>query len=197
MEQRIIKVKCPHCGAILSIRQVDIIGKNNPTIKCTICETGSPLREYKTVATRQEDRTQYPGNEKNIHYHEEGRTQISQGLDFTIGRLRVLPSGPIFQLRIGRHIVGRKSTNPPHADFGIPTESRRMSREHLIIDVKKVPEKGIVHYVSLCKQKVNVTYIGQTQLEYGDRLVLNHGDIIRLPDVDLMFEILNGEETEI
>ncbi len=71
-----------------------------------------------------------------------------------------------------------------------------MSREHIVIEVKKLPVKGFVHYVSLYKEKVNKTSIGNEPLLYGDCVVLNHGDIIKLPDATLRFEIPDGEETD-
>ena len=75
-----------------------------------------------------------------------------------------------------------------------------MSRLHLLIEVKKVVGKGFVHYVSLYGQKANATYIGNNQLEAGDIIELNSGDIIRLPDmpdIRVKFEIEDSEETQI
>ena len=50
-------------------------------------------------------------------------------------------------------------------------DSRAMSREHIVIDVKNVPGKGFVHTLSLYKEKVNPTFIGSEPLVYGDRIV--------------------------
>ena len=76
-------------------------------------------------------------------------------------------------------------------------DSRAMSREHIVIDVKNVPGKGFVHTLSLYKEKVNPTFIGSEPLVYGDRIVLTHGDVIRLPDTTLKFELPDEEATEI
>ena len=71
-----------------------------------------------------------------------------------------------------------------------------MSREHIVIEIKKVPAKGFVHYLSLYKEKVNKTFVGNEPLVYGDCIILNHGDIIKLPDADLRFEIPNEDDTD-
>ena len=72
-----------------------------------------------------------------------------------------------------------------------------MSREHLVIEIKKIPGKGFVHCASLYKEKVNPTFIGQNKLEYGDCVILHHRDLIRLPDVEARFEIPDNEATDI
>lgn len=108
----------------------------------------------------------------------------------------MIGNGVSFQLKPGRNIIGRKGQNSD-ANFQIDTADKRsMSREHIVIEVKKLPVKGFVHYVSLYKEKVNKTSIGNEPLLYGDCVVLNHGDIIKLPDATLRFEIPDGEETD-
>ena len=54
-----------------------------------------------------------------------------------------------------------------------------------------------MHYVSLSKERVNKTFINNTQLLYGDTLILQHGDIIKLPDINVRFEIPDDEATQI
>ena len=85
-----------------------------------------------------------------------------------------------------------------HANFEIATNVKRMSRQHLLIEVKKVAVTGFLHYVSLYGQKANATFVGNSRLEVGDCLVLNDGDIIRLPDnpdISVRFEIPDEEKT--
>ena len=54
----------------------------------------------------------------------------------------------------------------------------------------------VAHYLSLYKEKVNKTFVGNEPLVYGDCIILNHGDIIKLPDADLRFEIPNEDDTD-
>ena len=63
--------------------------------------------------------------------------------------------------------------------------------------MKKVEGKGFVHYVSLYKEKVNETLINGVRLEYGDCVVLKDGDMLRLPEATLVFEIPDGEKTDL
>lgn len=193
----IIKIKCPYCGAVLSVKNQ--AGIESKSVTCPICKQKSPFKDFKKVVDKVNDeRTQYPGDDEKTSYRtsSDPGTDIGNGLNFTLGKLRVMPSGPSFQLKPGNNIIGRRATQSS-ADFQIPMEgSKRLSREHLVIEIKKVQGKGFVHYASLCKQKTNKTFIGSEQLEYGDCLVLNHGDIIKLPDVNVKFEIPDEEGTD-
>lgn len=197
--ENIIKIKCPYCGAVLSVKNQ--AGIESKSVTCPICKQKSLFKDFKKIADKTDERTQYPNDEEKTSYQSNaGRetegTDIGQGLNFTLGKLKVMHSGPSYQLRVGKNVIGRKASQSA-ADFQIPTEgSKRMSREHLVIEIKKVQGKGFVHYVSLCKQKANKTFIGAELLEYGDCMVLNHGDIIKLPDVNVKFEIPDDEGTE-
>lgn len=192
----IIKIKCPYCGAVLSVKNQT--GIESKSVTCPICKQKSPFKSFKEVVDKNNDEsTQYPSDDEKTSYQtsSDPRTEIGGGLNFNLGILSVLPSGPSFQLKVGKNIIGRRATQSS-ADFQIPTDgSKRLSREHLVIEVKKVPGKGFVHYASLCKQRTNATYIGNEQLEYGDCIVLSHGEIIKLPDVNVKFEIPDEEGT--
>lgn len=191
--EELIKIKCPYCGAVLSVKnQAGIVSKS---VTCPICKQKSPFKDFKLIVDKiGEEHTQYPG-EDCTRVADLGMDSGGSG-NLTLGRLKVMPSGPSYRLRPGRNIIGRRATQST-ADFQIPMEeSKRLSREHLVIEVKKIPGKGFVHYASLCKQKVNTTFIGNEQLEYGDCVVLNHGDVIKLPDVNVKFEIPDEEGTD-
>ena len=93
-------------------------------------------------------------------------------------------------------VAGVASSFP--AKIQIPAgENRRMSREHLVIEVKKISGKGFVHYVSLCKEKQNATFLNEERIAFGDCLVLKDRDVLRLPDATLRFEIPDEEETDL
>ncbi len=195
----IIKIKCPFCGAVLTVKNQ--VGIESKSVTCPICKQKSPFKDFKKILDQaNDDRTQYPGDDEKTSYRTSSSdpgTDISTGLNFTLGKLRVLPYGPSFQLKPGKNIIGRRATQST-ADFQISTEgSKRLSREHLVIEIKKVPGKGFVHYASLYKEKTNKTFIGSEQLEYGDCIVLNHGDVIKLPDVNVKFEIPDEEGTDL
>ena len=182
MEQNIIKIKCPFCGTVFSVQ--DVPGLYAKSTTCPVCKQKSAIKDFKRVADRQAEKTEYPTNghvsEEKTEYAptDNDKTQVGKSPfdNLVLGQLKVLPSGPSFQLRPGQNVVGRKVVNPPHADFQIPTVVNRMSRQHLLVEVKKVPGKGFVHYVSLYGQRANATFVGNNQLEVGDCVVLNDGD---------------------
>lgn len=191
------KIKCPCCGAILAVKMQP--GIENKTITCLVCKESSPFKSYKVVIDKKSDEhTEYPdkGYDEHTSYSSSEDTNMRSGLNFTLGRLQVLnlPTSA-YRLKTGRNVIGRKASAST-ADFQIPVEGKRMSREHLVIEVKKVQGKGFVHYASLYKQKVNETLINQERLEFGDCIVLKHGDTIKLPDATITFEIPDDEGTE-
>lgn len=193
------KIKCPCCGAILSIKPVPgIEGKN---VKCPVCNSNSPYKLYKNVDVQQRtqsEHTEYPGFSKEKQSVKEETEFRTNTLNYTFGEIKVLNSNVAsFRLKTGKYIIGRKA-NSSIADFQIPTDgNNRMSKEHIVIEVKKVPQKGIVHYISLYKEKVNDTFLNNDKMSYGEIVILKNGDIIKLPDASLRFEINDEEGTEI
>lgn len=194
----IIQIKCPFDGAVLSVKNQPGIETKNVT--CPVCRHRYPFTQFKRVAPpvrSNESDTEYPVGEDRTSYEAEEKTKIGNRPNYTLGKVTVVDSGLSYQLRPGRNVIGRKGQKSG-ANFQIDTADKRsMSREHIVIDVKKHPVKGFVHYVSLYKEKVNQTFICNEPLLYGDCIVLNHGDLIKLPDATLRFEISDGEETVI
>lgn len=202
----IIQIKCPFDGAVLSVKNQPGIESKNVT--CPICKHKYPFTQFRRVTQNKgfEDAdTHYPGDnehtsgcfEEHTRYANDEKTKVGNLPNFTLGKVTVVGSGISYQLRPGRNVIGRKAQKSA-ADFQIDTADKRsMSREHIIIDVKKVPGKGFVHYLSLYKEKVNSTYLGNEQLFYGDCIVINHGDLIKLPDATLRFEIPDDEATQL
>lgn len=192
MEQTTIKIKCPCCGAILAVKRQP--GIENKNITCPVCKESSAFAAYRQVVDVAHEHTQYPDKEKTRHHSDE-ETDLGDRPNLVAGVLRVTSASvPEFRLKTGRNVIGRASS-ASSADFRIPTpESNRMSREHLVIEVKKVPGKGMVHYASLYKPRVNDTRINGERMEYGDCVVLHDGDTLRLPDAVLRFEIPDDGE---
>lgn len=59
-----------------------------------------------------------------------------------------------------------------------------------------VPGKGFVHYLSLYKERVNPTFLNKVSMMFGDCMVLKNGDIISLPNFDIVFELHESEGTD-
>lgn len=199
METHIIKIKCPHCGAVLAVKKIAGIEWKNLT--CPVCKENSAYGAFKPIVDKpQEDHTEYPNNKATYNSNDEPTilTDVNEHPNYTLGRLRAIASyiQPI-RLKTGKNIIGRKAAAST-ANFQIPTnDSKRLSREHLVIEVKKIPGKGFVHFVSLYKLKCNATFVNNDRLEYGDRIVLQHGDILKLPDISFKFEIPDDEVTDL
>lgn len=184
MDTDTIKIKCPYCSAVLAVKKQP--GLENKSISCPVCKETSPFRLFKTVVYKV-DKTEYPESGMT---DAEDETEIGESKKCVIGHLRLQgQSATPFILKEGKNIVGRKASTST-ADIQIPVgDSRRMSREHLVIEVKKSHNNGYVHYLSLCKQKQNETFLNNEIVEYGDCIALKNGDTLRLPDATLVFEV--------
>lgn len=198
METPVIKIKCPCCGAVLAVKK--IVGIETKTLKCPVCKESSPYNAFKQLVDKKhEEHTEYPDGRSYTGYSDEPtHTQLNESQNYTLGQLKVLDSNTqTFRLKVGKNIIGRKATASA-ADFQIVTgESKRLSREHLTVEVKKIPGKGFVHFASLCKMKSNATFVNNELLEYGDCVILQHGTILKLPDVSIKFEIPDEEGTDL
>lgn len=187
-----MKIKCPNCGAVLVLKNgTNLEGKK---LKCAACKETAPYHLFKPVVYRQEEHTEYPEE----YGTPDSSENSARSNNYTLGQIRILSSDlPVFRLKVGKNVIGRKA-NVSTADIQIPMgENKRLSREHLVIEIKKIPERGFVHYASLYKLKSNATFINESLLEYGDCAVLQSGDVIKLPDVSIRFEIPDEDETEI
>lgn len=203
MSQDILKIRCPYCGAVLSVKNQP--GIETKSVTCPICKQKSPFKAFKAVNVNADPGTDLPNQGHGAGNATGGdATQImqngaqhstaqSQGL--LIGSLIVVSTGQTFNLRPGRNVVGRKA-QASSANFQIDTAGgKRMSREHLIVDVARVGD-SFMHTAKLYKERVNDTFINDSRLCYGDTIVLQRGDIIHLPDADVKFNISDSEGTD-
>lgn len=182
MEQSILKIKCPCCGAVLAVRNKASI--ENLSITCPNCKTKSPFTVYKAYNSRpvEEDATVVGPS----------LPEQREEVETVTGRLVLMPTGEIMNLKLGKNVVGRYSSKSL-ADVKIPTDSREVSRNHSLIEVKQVTGKGMVYYISNYENK-NETVVGDQVLEDGDCVILKNGDLIRMANVTLRFEVCNGNK---
>ncbi|MCH5223542.1 MAG: FHA domain-containing protein [Muribaculaceae bacterium] len=181
-----INVKCPWCSAVLKIKAAP--GIDNASLCCPVCKKTSPFSQFKKFVA-EESETQFVNHP--------GSGNSASGLKSVIGKLVIPSKGIAFQLKLGRNIIGRKASTST-ANFQISTgESKRLSREHIIIDVKRLSSGGVAHHVSLVKERVNKTYLNNSELTFGDTLILQNGDMIKLPDVNILFELPDEERTQL
>lgn len=194
--ENVLHIKCPKCGAVLAIKPQP--GLENASITCPVCKVKSRFADYKqpsahpSPAAAEDSETQYPKFKQGAQ-QEETETQIFTPQNYVLGSL-YLGNQRLAVLKPGRNVIGRLCSTHD-ATVEIPTDDRRMSRQHLVVEATKVPGKGYVHQVSLFKSNINETFVGNTKLEYGDCLILKSGDLIKLPGATLRFMIEDGDET--
>lgn len=187
--ENVIKIVCPVCGSVLTVKsQPDIESKY---VTCPVCKTRSPFSNFKKISTKNGHANEgEPTKYFNGSLPEDSGTSVNQ----TLGRFLVPSLSISFDLKEGKNIIGRMATGSS-AQCQIPCSTKRLSREHLIIEAKKVPDKGFVHYASLYKDHVNATFVGDNRLKFGQSVILNNNDLIRLPDVEGRFIIPEEEST--
>ncbi len=187
--EEIIQIKCPFDGTVLYVKNQ--AGIENKNVTRPICKHKYPFTRFKRVG-------QSSCGDKAVLYNDESgyATELPK-MNYSIGKLTLIGSDVSYQLKFGRNVIGRKSNNS-EADFQIDTaEKHSMSREHIVIEVKKNPKKGFVHCLSLYKENVNPTFVRKDPLLYGDNIILNHGDLIDLPDATLRLDFPDDDATEI
>lgn len=192
--EEFVFLKCPFCGGVLKI--INKPGLENKNINCPACHHKNHFSHYRQVKMKPVDNdpdTVYPGHNTADKEETEIGGVTASSLNLSIGSLIVGPNS--YQLKPGRNVIGRKASNSK-ASIQLETgENRRMSREHLIIEVKKEMGKGFVHIASLAKDNVNDTFIGGEKLYPGDSFILAPGVTINLPDFDIKFNIEDSEST--
>lgn len=189
------RVKCPYCGAILKLKNINIPGIERKRLVCPVCKESVLFSEFILLQNNVSEPTDYtdtdytnrrrPDDEKTIYWTQYNR---DNPINCKIGKLKLKSEGLEYPLKEGRNIIGRQASTSS-ATIQIPTNNnRRMSREHLVIDVQRSGSSEFKHVASLYKESTNVTFINNEVLEYGDNVILNDGDVIRLPEVAIIFE---------
>ncbi len=105
-----------------------------------------------------------------------------------------------FALKLGQNIIGRESGKSiANIQIPEPGEHKFISGDHLIIEVKKLSDGTYQYVVSLYKEKVNKTWVNDSLLEYGDKIVLNKDkDTIKLPNnITLSLVDIDEDKTEV
>lgn len=190
MENESLRIKCPHCGAVLIVKKMP--GLESKNIPCPVCKTVHKFTEYKTprqpAAADDTDLNSPAGGASGGEY-----TQPAGDRAWVIGRLRQKGSGAAYKLSLGMNTLGR-AAQTSRATVQIKTDDGYMSRMHAAIEVHKLPSGGYVHYFFNTENK-NPSYINGVKVEKGDRIILRSGDIVKMADTELEFVIETGDET--
>lgn len=185
MEPELLRIKCPNCGAVLTIKNMP--GLETKNIPCPVCKKISKYTDYKapkpqTYSSGEDDRTStgdatQPGNLKQ----------------WGIGKLQKPGTNQQYKLTLGINTIGRKAQSS-NATVQIDTDDRSMSRAHSTIEICKLKAGGYIHYFSNAQNK-NDTYVNSQLIEKGDRIVLHGGETIKMAKTVLKFVLDSGDET--
>ena len=194
-----LTIKCPHCGSILRVPNQPGIEK--AVIVCSNCKEKSKFTDCQKVTVKPKvshdaDETQYGSNQYGAN---SDRTITPDDLKHStppaIGRLVVVRTGAELKLKLGNNTIGRQATTST-ASIQVPdvTGKRQMSRQHAIIDVNRMPD-GTTRHTLRNWNNQNKTLVGGEEVIEGDRIVLISGQIIRMGDIELRFEVDDDEAT--
>ena len=172
MSQLVI-ITCPKCGKHLALKREP--AHPDSLVRCLACSESTPYSKFSLA-----------------------QLAVEPAPVILTPSLRLLsPSERVFDLKIGRNIIGRNAATSK-ADIKIDTaDLRHISREHAIVDVEEESGKYTC-YFSLYKKESNDTYVLDKKVVYGDKVCLNHGDILRFPDnVTMIFDMTDKDGTSI
>ncbi len=190
MQPEFVRVKCPNCGAVLTIK--NMIGLENKSIPCPVCKKTSRYVDYKKpnqqtsqydtdITTITGDGTQLGNNSHNNLIHK------------SIGKLKKPGTNGLYSLSPGKNTIGRKAQSS-NATIQIDTDDHYMSRIHSVIEVCKKQNGDYIHCLSNAQNK-NATYVNSLKIEKDDRVVLHGGDTLKMANTVLQFVFDSEDET--
>lgn len=186
MEPELLRIKCPNCGAVLTIK--NMLGLETKNIPCPVCKKVSKYTEYKIPKPTSSS----PSGDDTTSFGD--ATQIkTPNKQWSIGKLLNAGTNEEYKLVPGMNVIGRKAQSS-NATIQINTDDRSMSRSHSIIEVRTLKTGGYARYFSNAENK-NATYINSQLVENGDKIILRGGETIKMANTTLRFVIDSEEET--
>lgn len=178
-----IKIKCPNCGAILSVH--DDPSNEGKSVRCPACNEKHQFLEFRLVTPMQEDDKTRIGGISQA----EDETKLPGFSRVSIGYLLNEADGHKYALSEGINLIGRMTyQQAPLANVPIETDDRGFSRKHLYIDVTKGADGKYRHYAYNAANK-NATTVNESLLEEGDKVILHTGDRIESSKTVLVFKL--------
>lgn len=172
-----IKAKCPGCGVILEVTNVN--NEQQRQIQCPSCGKNLLVPFYMMKKEPEPEAATELGT-KQQEYH----TQLGGGQN-TASSCALECNGMRYKLDVGTYRVGRKAVTS-NADVQINIPDLYMSREHIIINVRRLADGSLKADVSNHKNK-NATFVNEVQLMSGDAVVLHNGDRIKMGETTVIF----------
>ena len=170
-----VQIKCPQCSVILKV-----INSQNDTeklIKCPNCGKKILVR-FHSQTSAEDGATQYGG------IPTAGATQLGESRVQQQTCLLVL-DGIEYELSIGPNTIGRKASTS-NADIQLETDDRYMSRNHALINVRRLPDGNIKVDISNSQNK-NATKVNGQTIGDDDAFVLHDGDKVTMGKTTITF----------
>ncbi len=174
MEHQTVEISCPQCHVRLSVTN----SKNEAVkrIKCPNCGKQIDIRFKRSV--QEDGATQLGGVPTG------GETQLGGAVVHPMS-CHLMLNGKKYDLQIGRNTIGRKAKTS-NADVQLETDDLYMSRQHAIINVRRLPNGGITTSITNDQNK-NATLVNGMELAKADEIVLNDGDQIKMGETTVTF----------
>ena len=189
-----IDVMCP-CGTKLRVKRNAGIEKKNLT--CPKCGQKRPFTEYQQPAPKPaapKPQVAAPPVSSAPRKPNFGDTCLPYNGLSALTQLVDKATGIRYDLKVGVNIIGRKADSS-HATIQIDTADKKLSREHFIITGKPVEPFGYKFFISLHKQEVNPTKVNGQLIDFGDEIFLQNGTRISIHHTELIFEVIDTEQT--
>ena len=174
MEHQTVEISCPQCHVRLSVTN----SKNEAIkrIKCPNCGKQIDIRFKRPV--REDGATVLGGIPTG------GETQLGP---VSVSRKKAYLefNGVRYNLEIGRNTIGRKAKTS-NADVQLDTSDLYMSRQHAIINVRRMPDGSIKSDIANDKNK-NATLVNGIEIMPNDILVLQDGATIKMGHTTVTF----------
>lgn len=154
------KITCPNCKAVIEVGNPNLLSERDINCPNPACKALLHVRfnDGETILAERKKR----GN--------------------ILGQLQYKGQAP-FQLKEGINTIGRKDSKHS-ADFGIETDDVSMSRVHCQIEVVRLKDGTVKSIISDVRtdEKISgwATEINNEPLAYGDRIILDDSDLIKM-----------------
>ena len=190
---QIKRVKCPQCNVVLDVKN----SKNEDVkqISCPSCKTLLQVR----FAPQQEPIEAHTFFETPQHssLSDSGETQLAAGVlgatelfklgTHTHSHAEIIFGAISYPLIEGQNIIGRKG-NTSKATVQIDSADRYMSRQHIAIDVTKLPD-GTLKAVLCNYHNKNLTSVDGQPISGGDIIRLVDGNNITMGHTTVTFKL--------
>lgn len=180
MTPQTINIKCPSCGVVLRVTN----SRNEPVKRfaCPKCSKHILVPFFKLNKERE-------NAEDGVTLMDgKGAAQSTQLASSDLHQsCRLICEGKEYDLPIGSYSIGRQAVTST-ADIQIDSQDLYMSREHALLNVRRLADGGIK--VDICNLKnKNMTQVNDYMLVQGDAIVLHDGDKVKMGNTVMTIQI--------